>query len=440
MKVIFAFFASLLFGICLFFGGVMGFSYSLTTESAMPDAQEITFAETELTVNGYEWHLPLIGGKLDKQVVSASDLTVQKLGTVDTVQPQFTLPDWVNYGYITVTDESDVVVFEGNLEEYEAFSYPANGDYKVSAAFWHLPHSSYPEERIAIFEDSQLIGGFYINSGVETPAQPTGYYSYTFRFTLAATAILTLSSDSASVGSVVALQIDGMLGDNVPTVSTDLASVTALPFGSGYRVYLPVSYNTSSGAYPISVTIGDEVFETTLTVTAITHEKVVLEEAEYSGTDAENTEYRTDIWPLYEGEVTEKAWLSKWVCPLASYSITVDYGDAKYYDDALIGYSNSVIFAATEGDAVVAPAAGTVVYAGYLGLTGNTIVIDHGHGVRTYLYGLASIEASVGDVLIQNQTIATASETVTLDVKIANKSISPWALFKGQGGMFWQET
>ncbi len=439
MKYILTFILSLLIGICVFFGAVMGMSYSLTGEGSMPSSEEITFAETAITVNGWNWHLPLIGGKLDKEMKNPSDLTVQKLGTVTAIKPEFTLPSWVNYGTIAITDDAGNTVFEGDLDAYEAFSYPANGDYKVTASFWHLPDESLPEERIAVFEQSNIIGGFCYNSGLETPAQATGYYSYSFRFTLNASAILTLSSESASVGAVVALQIDGVLGGEVPVIETDLGDITALPFGSGYRAYLPIAYNTSSGNHTVTVTLGDDVFETAINVTAITHTKVVLEEAEYSGTAAESEEYRTEIWPLYTAESTEKAWLKAWTCPVTGYSITVDYSDAKYYEDSFIGYSNCIIFAVEEGSSVFAPAAGTVVYAGYLGLTGNTIVIDHGHGVRSYLYGLESISVSVGDVLIQKQVIATTTESVTLDVKIANKSISPWQLFRETGGMFWQE-
>ncbi len=439
MRYIISFLISLLLGICLFFGAVMGLSYSLVGEGSMPEAEEITFDGNAININGYEWHIPLIGGKLDKQMLSPSDLTVQKLGTITDLQPSFTVPDWVNYGRITVTNSADTAVFEGSLAEYESFSYPANDDYKVTAQFWHLPHASLPEDRIEVFEDSHIIGGFCQNSGVETPAQPTGYYSYSFRFTLNATAILTLSADSASVGSAVALQIDGILNGNVPVVTTDLGDVTALPYHGGYRVYIPITYNASSGAHAVTVQIGDEVFETSITVTAITHDKVVLEDAEYSGTAAESEEYRTIIWPLYTAESTEKAWLRSWTYPVASYTILVDYSDAKYYDDAFIGYSNAIIFAVAEESEVMAPAAGTVVYAGYLGLTGYTIVIDHGHGVRTYLYELAALQVSTGDVLLQGQTIATTAETYTIDVKIGNKSISPWQLFRGQGGLFWDE-
>ncbi len=439
MKVIFTFILSLFLGILLFFGAVIGMSASLVGEGSLPEAEEITFDGIALDVNGYAWHIPLIGGMIDKAMTSPSDLTVQKLGSVAVLQPQFTLPDWANYGYITVTNAADETVFAGSAAEYEAFSYPANGDYKVTAQFWHLPQSSSPDGWITAFEESKIIGSFYKNSGVEAPAQPTGYYSYHFRFTLAASAIVTLSSDSASVGEVVAVQISGILEGNVPTIETDLGDITALAYDGGYRAYIPVAYNTSGGAHAVTITVGDEVFEQTITVVAVDHDKVTLEEAEYSGTTAENTEYREVIWPLYDGAITEKAWLRAWTCPVSGYEITVDYNDAKYYSDAFIGYSNSVIFALEEGDGVFAPAGGTVVYAGYLGLTGNTIVIDHGQDVRTYLYGLAEITVAEGDVLTQGQSLGTSTSSLTLDIKIGNKSISPWALFRGQGGMFWGE-
>ncbi len=154
---------------------------------------------------------------------------------------------------------------------------------------------------------------------------------------------------------------------------------------------------------------------------------------------AANTEYRNIIWALYDDDATEKQWFGAWSFPVSNYSILIDYGARKWLDGAYDSQSNSVTLTTLEGDDVVAPAGGTVVYAGELLLTGNTIVIDHGFGVRSYLFGLSEIFVSEGDVVLQNQIIATASTQTVFDVKIGNKSISPWNLISGSGGLFWNE-
>src|SRR5215510_620834 len=60
---------------------------------------------------------------------------------------------------------------------------------------------------------------------------------------------------------------------------------------------------------------------------------------------------------------------------------------------------------------VIAAHAGTVVYADWLGIYGNTIVIDHGMGVQS-LYGhLMSFDVKVGDHVTRGQTIGRSDST-----------------------------
>jgi murein DD-endopeptidase MepM/ murein hydrolase activator NlpD len=48
---------------------------------------------------------------------------------------------------------------------------------------------------------------------------------------------------------------------------------------------------------------------------------------------------------------------------------------------------------------------GVVVYAGYLGIYGNCVVVDHGYGLQS-LYGhLSSIDLKVGDKVTRGQTL-----------------------------------
>jgi len=86
-----------------------------------------------------------------------------------------------------------------------------------------------------------------------------------------------------------------------------------------------------------------------------------------------------------------------------------------------------------------APAGGTVAFAGHLQLTGNTVVVDHGCGVRTYLYGLQELYVKQGMDVVRNGEMGEAGTLLTVDVKIGNKSVDPWALFRGAGGLFWNE-
>lgn len=103
------------------------------------------------------------------------------------------------------------------------------------------------------------------------------------------------------------------------------------------------------------------------------------------------------------------------------------------------GQSNSTLLYTIPGDPVRAPAGGVVAVAQELGLTGNTVVIDHGCGLRSYLYGLGSIHVQPGQTVARGDALGQVGETLTMDFKLGSKSISPWPLFQTSGGLFWKE-
>ncbi len=54
------------------------------------------------------------------------------------------------------------------------------------------------------------------------------------------------------------------------------------------------------------------------------------------------------------------------------------------------------------------PQAGNVVFAGTLTLTGGTVVIDHGCGVKSYLYGLETVGVERGQSVSAGDPLGTA--------------------------------
>jgi murein DD-endopeptidase MepM/ murein hydrolase activator NlpD len=65
--------------------------------------------------------------------------------------------------------------------------------------------------------------------------------------------------------------------------------------------------------------------------------------------------------------------------------------------DSVYGeYHRGLDYAVPEGTTVQAPAAGTVLLAEPLALTGNTLVVDHGQGVISVFYHLSRIDVVPG--------------------------------------------
>ena len=419
-------------GVAVLLAAVMGVSYAFTTEGGCPDAA-VQFGGQMLEANGSCWQVPLLGGKLDKVFASSATLTVQKLGTLYDAHPAFTLPDWYSYGPLTITDAAGNVVYEGTAVDYDDFLFPANGEYKAELTVWRMPETM----TAAQFEGGST-GALRKNLGLEKPARPTGWYRYSFRFTLQASADIAFSAERVEQGGVVGLRISGMTGDAAPTVETDLGNVQCVRAADGWRAYIPAAYNASSGGHEVNVTLNGETLTRTLIVLPKDFGTVEVE-PEAAASDAASTEFRNAVWGLYEAPAREKLWSGGFVEPAENSMTLVDYGQVKVTNGQQGSRSNSTKLYTIPGEPCRAPANGVVVLARNLALTGNTVVIDHGAGMRSYLYGLQALSVTEGQTVEKGQAVGALAEELTMDFKLGSKSVNPWLLFQTSGGLFWRE-
>ena len=195
---------------------------------------------------------------------------------------------------------------------------------------------------------------------------------------------------------------------------------------------------TADMAASATVTVNGETFARTLTVLPKDFGTVEVE-PEPASTEAANTEFRNNIWPLYEQPVREKLWAGAFLCPAENYMTLVDFGQVKVTGGQQGSRSNSTRLYTIPGEPCRAPAGGVVVFAGNLALTGNTVVIDHGCGVRSYLYGLQELSVTRGQTVERGQAVGVLGEELTMDFKLGSKSVNPWPLFQTSGGLFWKE-
>ena len=288
-------------GVVVLLGAVMAVSYSFTGEGSRPEAAA-QFGGQELEVNGSCWQVPLVGGVLDKVFAEPETLSVQKLGVLYDAHPALTMPDWATYTTLTIQSADGAPLFTGSASEYDSFLFPANGEYKAQMTVWRLPAGGL----VTRFEGGSN-GAVRKNSGLEHPAKPSGWYSFSFRFTLQASANVELSAERVEQGGIVGVAITGMVGETAPTVETDLGSVQCTRSPSGWRAYIPAAYNASAGAHDVTLTVNGEVLTKTLTVLPKDFGTAEVE-AEPAPTEAANTEFRNSIWPLYEQPAQDKLW------------------------------------------------------------------------------------------------------------------------------------
>ncbi|MDI6732161.1 MAG: M23 family metallopeptidase [Candidatus Margulisbacteria bacterium] len=114
-------------------------------------------------------------------------------------------------------------------------------------------------------------------------------------------------------------------------------------------------------------------------------------------------------WPQIERallkESDERLWNGKFVLP-ANGPISMAFGQREIINGAAAGSHRGVDLAVVSGSKVFVPNNGTVVFVKKLKAFGNTIVIDHGHGLFTLYFHLSNSLVKVGQTIPKGQIIA----------------------------------
>lgn len=114
----------------------------------------------------------------------------------------------------------------------------------------------------------------------------------------------------------------------------------------------------------------------------------------------------------YSQFTPEPMWEGLFQAPVTNTVVTAGYGGARSYNGGPFEiYHTGVDFGGSLGTAIVAPAAGAVVYSGTLQLRGGTLIVDHGLGVHSGYYHLSEILVEVGQRVEAGQIIARGGST-----------------------------
>ena len=182
--------------------------------------------------------------------------------------------------------------------------------------------------------------------------------------------------------------------------------------------FIPVKTAAEAGEYELSFTCGDFTCSETVTVTDRTFptqyltvapstlEETLEDEAVRAAFDAFFQEYRYNL--------TETAlWNGEFVLPLGTYKYkeTTAFGTFRTFSNGDTEWHNATDMAAPGGTPVYATNSGNILFAGWLGLTGNTIIIDHGCGVMSWHYHLSRLDVSAGEMVEKGKLIGAVGTT-----------------------------
>ena len=187
--------------------------------------------------------------------------------------------------------------------------------------------------------------------------------------------------------------------------------------GASARGYLPTSYITEPGTYPITLkntrTGSLYSFEVTLKNRAFRVQKLIADETVVAETRNQKAydEYNT----IFIGSRTKssdfKYYDSSFLIPTVG-NFNTEFGETRTVNGAPTSYRhNGIDIGAPKGAPVVATNRGKVTLSADLILTGKTIVIDHGEGLFSVYLHLDERFASQDEIVERGQDIGTVGST-----------------------------
>ena len=399
-------------------GGVY-WLYKKATPDMIP-AITVTAAGQQLDPVAYHWQVPVAGNYLKRtyaETLSTTPTALESDFGGGTMTLRVTPADCSTE--VTVKDESKQEVFSGSAQEFAAYRFTTPGSYTAKLV---------------------------VSSGEGYQSEPTvsGHQTYEFTFDVTIKANVRLNTQSAAPGGVVAVKVTGLQTDTKPSLTAELPDTgfRASTTGDGWVAYLAVPLETEPGSYTIKVTADGDVQELTLNVS-----KSAASFRDYTSKSKLVTPYvGADDTPKEVLDLLDTAsdtiyWAGTgFASPFSDkVEITLPYGMTEYVNRTQTERRNNTGTGRTSINVVlsgkcdlVAPAGGKVLLAEKLPNVGNTLVIEHGAGIKTIYYGLRKLTVEKGTVVAQGDALGTTDKATVVEVRVGKTPVEPLRILRGQ--------
>ncbi len=290
---------------------------------------------------------------------------------------------------LQLTSAEKATAFEGGYEELMAAD--------------RLPYGLYSAELVVSF-DTPTAEGF------------EGSARYTFSLDIPKPApSVTLEGPGLTQGRTALLRMSGFDEQSRPTITTDFG-FTPTPYrvGEDWIAYIAAPYSKAVGTYNITVTAQGQTYPLQCEIADggfVVDEPFWVEIGPGVDAAAANAEFSAVTNPLKAVGDDTIYWQDGFVVPLdGERTITSYYGHTRTINGSTSKHSG-VDLAAPIGTPVYAPQAGRVQLARWLDLTGYTVCIEHGYGLKTWFYHLDGVNTEEGAMVAMGDQVATVGST-----------------------------
>ena len=317
-------------------------------------------------------------------------------------------------------------VADGTYEDWQDYVFTRNGDYCLTVTL------HYDEDE----------------------AHDAADLNYQFNFTIDVQPVVTFSSDRAVQGDIIRVTADMGFETEAPEIETDLGLCAFIPMGDNcYEAYVPVAYNQSAAAKDIVVHAGAKDVTGHVVIVPASFEVEYFDMPQETIDSTMNVpgageDYKQKLGVLAEERyiVWEKLWDGQFIQPVEG-TITSSFGLYRFINGSTTASRHQGIdIAVAEGTPVPASNRGQVVFADFVIMTGNTVVIEHGAGLKTIYMHLSELDCEAGDMVEQGDIIGLVGSTgystgphLHFEVRIGSASVSPWPLIEGTSAIYGNE-
>ena len=395
----------------------IGWLYSGATEDMLPEVTA-SFAGQTLETAAYDWRVPVVGDWFKRSYAKQLTREPQQLDEVQTASVSLSIQADQCESRLVVEDAEGETVFDGAGEEFVTFEFTENGDYTAELTVYRT------------------------ETGLSHEAGVSGSQTYRFAFTVNLRPSFRLNTTAVQQGGVAVVRVSGV--SETPVLTTEL---TATPFyegQSGWIAYLPIEVDRPTGKYTIQLQAGAFTQEYTLTV-----RQTSASARDYSWRSELTTPYLSaeetpaEVQALLTVADPEMAWAEGgFVQPFPStIEVTLPFGTTEYVGRTVSQRqagtgtgrtATNAVISSERGGALIAPANGRVLLAEDLGGTaGNTLVIEHGGGVKSIFYNLRALQVDAGDTVGIGEQIATTNAVTIGEVRIGEVPVDPLPIWRG---------